>query len=135
LTAVFRQREKSDPLGRQAVLGMAVARLMVGTGTLLATRPALRGLGFAETNSPGLALAKLAGGRDLALGALTLAVRDDPAALRAAALVSAALDGADALTFTLAIGDPETRRGGLCGLLSGGAAALAGIWAWRRLRP
>jgi hypothetical protein len=77
----------------------------------------------------------LAGGRDLALGALTLAVRDDPAALRAVALAGAALDGADALTFTLAIGDPETRRGGFGGLLSGGTAALAGYWAWRRLRP
>jgi hypothetical protein len=134
LTAVFR-RETSDPLGRQAVLAIATGRLLVGAGALLATRPALRGLGFAETNSAGLALAKLAGGRDLALGALTLAVRDDPAALRAAALAGAALDGADALTFTLAIGDPETRRAGLGGLLFGGAAALAGCWAWRRLRP
>jgi hypothetical protein len=133
LTAVFK-RETSDPLGRQAVLAIGAGRLLIGAGTLFATRPALRGLGFAETNSSGLALAKLAGGRDLALGALTLAVRDDPAALRTVALAGAALDGADALTFTLAIGDPETRRAGLSGLLSGGAAALAGYWAWRRLR-
>ena len=128
------RREKSDPLGRQAVLAIAAGRIAVGAGALFATRPALGALGFGETDSSGLALAKLAGGRDLALGALTLAVRDDPAALRAAALAGAALDGADALTFTLAIGGPETRRAGLGGLLSGGAAALAGIWAWRRLR-
>jgi hypothetical protein len=135
LDAVFLRRETSDPLGRQMVLAMAACRLAVGSGTLFATRPALRGLGFAETNSSGLALAKLAGGRDLALGALTLAVRDNPPALRTAVLAGAALDGADALTFTLAIGDPETRRAGLGGLLAGGAAALAGYWAWRRLRP
>jgi hypothetical protein len=113
---------------------MAAARLAVGAGTLFATRPALRGLGFAETDSSGLALAKLAGGRDLALAAVTLAVRDDPAALASAALAAAALDGADALTFSLAACDPETRRAGLRGLAAGGGAALAGYWAWRRLR-
>ncbi len=127
--------EKSDPLGRQIVLAIAAGRVGVGLGTLFATRPSLRVLGFAETDSSGLALAKLAGGRDLALGAMTLALRDDPAALRTAALAGAVLDSADALTFVLATGDPGTRRAGLSGMLSGGAAALAGIWAWRRLRP
>lgn len=117
------------------VLAIAAGRVAVGVGTLFATRPALGVLGFAETDSSGLALAKLAGGRDLAMGAVTLALRDDPAALRAVALAGAALDGADALTFVLATGDPGTRRAGLNGLLSGGAAALAGLWAWRRLRP
>jgi hypothetical protein len=131
---VFR-REKSDPLGRKIVLAIAAGRVGVGVGTLFATRPAIGVLGFDETDSSGLALAKLAGGRDLALGAVTLALRDDPAALRAAALAGAMLDGADALTFVLATGDPQTRRAGLNGLLSGGAAALAGLWAWRRLRP
>lgn len=134
MTAVSR-REKSDPLGRQAVLAIAAGRIAVGTGALFATRPALGVLGFGETDSSGLALAKLAGGRDLALGAVTLALRDDPAALRAAALAGAVLDGADALTFILTTGDPETRRAGLGGLLSGGAAAIAGLWAWRRLQP
>ncbi len=130
--AVFR-REQSDPLGRQMVLAIAAGRIAVGAGALFATRPALGVLGFGETDSSGLALAKLAGGRDLALAAVTLALRDDPAALRAAALAGAALDGADALTFILATGDPETRRAGLAGLLSGGAAAIAGLWAYRRL--
>ena len=127
------RRRQPDPLARQAVLAIAAGRIAIGVGTLLATRPAIGALGFGETDSSGLALAKLAGGRDLALGAVTLALRDDPAALRAAALAGAALDGADALTFILATGDPETRRAGLNGVLSGGAAALAGLWAWRRL--
>ena len=115
------------------MLAIAVGRLAVGAAALLATRPALRGLGFAETDSSGLALAKLAGGRDLALGAVTLAVRDDPAALRAAALAAAALDAADAATFALAGAGPETRDAGIRGLASGAAAALLGLWAYRRL--
>ncbi len=127
------RRARTDPLGRQAVLAIAAGRVCVGAGALFATRPALGALGFAETDSSGLALAKLAGGRDLALGVATLGLRDDPAALRAAALAGAALDGADALTFTLALGDSETRSAGLKGLLSAAAAALAGLWAWRRL--
>jgi hypothetical protein len=127
------QRRQSDPLARQAVLAMAVARLAVGAGTLFATRPALGGLGFGETDASGLALAKLAGGRDLAMAAVTLAVRDNPTALGTAALAAAALDGADAITFALAIGDPETRRAGLSGLAAGAGAAIAGYGAWRRL--
>ncbi len=127
------RRKRSEPFARQAVLAIAAGRIAVGTGTLLATRPALRGLGFAETDSPGLALAKLAGGRDLALGAVTLAVRDDPAALRTAALAAAALDAADALTFALAGASPETRDAAIRGLASATAAAALGLWAHRRL--
>ena len=129
------RRRKSDPLGRQMVLAIAAGRVAVGVCTLFATRPALGALGFGETDRSGLALAKLAGGRDLALGSVTLALRGDPAALRTAALAGAMLDGADALTFVIATRDRETRRAGLNGVLSGGAAALAGLWAWRRLAP
>ncbi|MFN8218075.1 MAG: hypothetical protein U0R71_15900 [Solirubrobacterales bacterium] len=123
----------SDPLARQVVLAVAAGRIAVGSGALLATRPALRGLGFAETDASGLALAKLAGGRDLALGAVTLALRDRPAALRTAALAAAALDVADAVTFALAGAGPATRQAGIRGVVSGGAAAALGLWAWRRL--
>ncbi len=127
------RRRRSDPLARQVVLAVAAGRLTIGAAALLATRPALRGLGFAETDASGLALAKLAGGRDLALGAVTLSVRDDPASLRTAALAAAVLDAADAVTFALAGAGPETRDAGVRGLLSGGAAAAVGLWAWRRL--
>jgi hypothetical protein len=127
------RRGRSDPIARQVVLAIAAGRVAVGAAALLATRPALRGLGFAETDSSGIALAKLAGGRDLALAAVTLAVRDDPAALRAAALAGAALDAADAATFALAGAGPETRDAGIRGLASGAAAAALGLWAFRRL--
>lgn len=127
------RRRRTDPLGRQATLALAASRLAVGAGTLFATRPALGSLGFGETDAAGLALAKVLGARDLALAAVTLAARDDRAALRAATFAAAALDGADVVAFAFASGDPETRRAGLGGAATAGAAAALGLWAWRRL--
>jgi hypothetical protein len=114
-------------------LTIGVGRVGLGLGALFATRPTLTVLGFSETDSGGRALAKLAGGRDLALGAITLAARDDAAMLRTLVLAAATLDGADALALGLSARDPETRLAGLGGIVSGGGAALAGLWAWRRL--
>lgn len=114
-------------------LALGAGRVSLGVGVLLATRPTLRLLGFGETDPPGRALARLAGGRDLALGLLTLAVRHNPAALRTVTLAGAVLDAADAAALGLSAREPDSRRAGLGGLASGGGAALAGAWAWRRL--
>src|SRR5262249_17836276 len=93
---------------------------------------ALRVLGFPDTDTSGHALARLAGGRDLALGGLTLAARNDPTALRALTLAGAALDATDALTLGLSgRKDSQLRLAGIGGVGSGGGAALAGAWAWR----
>jgi hypothetical protein len=127
------RRRQIDPLGRQAALAIGAGRVAIGIGTLFATRPGLRALGFAETDATGTALAKALGARDLALGLVTLAVRDDSDALRATAFAGAALDTADAVAFSYALGDPETRQAGLTGLAGATAVALAGAWAWRRL--
>ncbi len=126
-------RRRPDPRARQLALVLGGARLTLGLGALFATRPTLKALLFGETDGVGRALAKLAGGRDLALGAITLAARDDAAALRTVTLAAAVLDAADAFAFSLAAADEETRLAGLGGVLSGGSAALAGAWAWRRL--
>jgi hypothetical protein len=126
----------AEETARRAVIGIAAGRIAIGGGTLLATGPALRALGFPGTDASGRALAQLAGGRDLALGALTFAARDNVAALRAVTLVSAAVDAADALTLARAGREHgELRLAGIGGLLSGGSAALAGAWAWRQLGP
>lgn len=122
-----------DRRARRLGLATAAARVGLGLGTLLATRPALRALGFRGAGEAGEALAKLAGGRDLALGALTLASHRDPAYFRALILAAAALDAADAAALGLSIRNPQTRLAGVSGLVSGGSAALAGIWVWRRL--
>jgi hypothetical protein len=60
-------------------------------------------------------------------------MRNDPAAFRSLILAAAALDAADALTLGRSVANPKTRRDGIGGIVSGGGAALAGLWAWRRL--
>jgi hypothetical protein len=127
------RRRRADPLGRRAALGLGAARVGIGVGALFVTGPTLKALLFGETDASGRALAKLAGGRDLALGTLTLAARNEPTALRQLTFVAAILDAADALAFGLAAREPDTRLAGLGGGASGAGAALAGLWAWRRL--
>lgn len=127
------RRSRIDPLGRQAALGIAAGRVALGAGALLATDPALKALGFSEVGPTARTLARLVGSRDVAVGLLTLAARDDLRALRIATAVSAAIDAADAVTLGLAGRNPEAGRAGVVGAASGGAAALAGLWAWRRL--
>src|SRR4051794_29949986 len=122
-----------DPQGRRVALALGAARVGLGVGALFLTRPTLKALLFGETDAVGRALAKLAGGRDLALGLMTLAARDDVALLRTLTLTTAVLDAADAVALGLAASDSETRLAGLGGVASGSGAAIAGIWAWRRL--
>jgi hypothetical protein len=125
----------SDETARKVVVAIAAGRILIGAGALLATRPALRVLGFPGTDTSGHALARLAGGRDIALGALTLAARDDTPALRAMTLAAVAVDATDALTLGLAgQRHAELRLAGIGAVASGGSAALAGTWAWRQLK-
>jgi len=129
----FPRGRKPDPLGRTAVLGIAAGRIGIGVGALLATRPALRALGFEPTDTSARALARIAGGRDIAIGLLTLAARDDRARLRETAGAAAALDLGDAICFAIAGRDPAAGRAAVQGVLSGGGAAAVGAWAVRRL--
>jgi len=122
-----------DRKARQVALQIGASRVAMGVGIFLATRPALRLLGFGEVNAGGEALAKLGGGRDIAIGALALAARDDREALRTMLLVSSACDLADAVALGISARHPETRKAGIGGIVSGGAAAVAGLWAWHRL--
>ncbi|HEV7771021.1 MAG TPA: DUF4267 domain-containing protein [Solirubrobacterales bacterium] len=129
----MRRRRKIDPLGRDTVLAIAAGRIGIGVGALLATKPALRALGFPPPDTAASSLARIAGSRDIALGLLAFAAREDREAIRTAAVVAAAVDAADALAFALAGRDPRLRRAGISGVLSGSAAAVAGTWAWHRL--
>jgi hypothetical protein len=129
------RRAKPDPLARKIALEIGGSRILIGAGALLATRPVLRMFGFGGVGPPAVALGRLNGGRDVALGALTVAARNDPERLRTLIFVSSACDLADALGLGLSAGPPETRRAGIGGAISGSAAALAGFWAWRRLAP
>jgi hypothetical protein len=130
---MFGRRDRIDPWARQVALQIGGTRVALGTAIFFATRPVLRAMRFEELDATGVALAKLGGGRDIAIGALTLAARDDRERLRTVMLVSNLCDLADAAAFAYATGDLRTRRPGIGGVLSGSAAALAGFWAWRRL--
>ena len=127
------RRRKPDPLARAAVLGIAAGRVAIGSCALLATRPALKALGFEAADTSTRALARIAGGRDIALGLLALAARDDRAALREAAAAAAAVDLGDAICFRIAGRDPAAGRAAVQGMLSGSTAAVVGAWAVRRL--
>jgi hypothetical protein len=130
---VLRRSRKPDPLARTAVLGIAAGRIALGAGALLATRPALKALGFEASDTSARVLTRITGGRDIALGLLTLAARDDRAALRDATAAAAAVDLGDAVCFAIAGRDPAAGRAAVQGILAGGAAAAVGAWAVRRL--
>jgi hypothetical protein len=129
----MRRRRKPDPLARTALLGIAGGRIAIGVGALLATRPALKVLGFEASDTSARALARIAGGRDIALGLLTLAARDDRERLRETAALGAAVDLADAICFGIAGRDPAAGRAAVEGILTGGGATVVGAWAVRRL--
>ena len=115
------------------MLGVAVGRTAIGIGALLATRPALKVLGFDPSDTSARSLTRIAGGRDIALGLLTFAAREDRVALREVTAVAAAVDLGDAIVFGIAGRDPAAGRAAVQGILSGGAAAAIGAWALRRL--
>lgn len=129
---MFRRR-RMDPKARQVAMQIGGSRVALGAAIFLATRPVLRAMRFPEPGPTGVALAKLGGGRDVAVGALTLASLGDPERLRTAILASSLCDLADAAAFAFAARDPQMRLPTVSGVLSGCGAAAAGFWAWRRL--
>jgi hypothetical protein len=120
-----------SPEVRAWSLASAGARIAIGLGMLATPEPALRALGFKEVTPATLALGRVAGARDLVLGAATLAAFGDRDRLRTATLANAVADGGDTLAFGLAIGSSE-RIAGLRGIAAALPAAIAGGWiAWR----
>ena len=112
-------------------LASAGARIAIGLGMLAAPEPALRALGFSEVTPATLAVGRVAGVRDLVLGAVTLAALRDRDRLRTATLANAVADSGDTLAFGLAIGSTE-RTAGARGIAAALPSALAGGWiAWR----
>jgi hypothetical protein len=129
---MFRRR-RIDSKARQVAMQIGGSRVALGAAIFFGTRPVLRAMRFPEPGPAGVALAKLGGGRDIAIGALTLGALADAERLRTVMLVSNLCDLADAAAFAFAVRNPQTRLAGIGGVLSGGAAAAAGFWARRRL--
>jgi hypothetical protein len=109
----------------------SAGRIAIGVGMLAAPEPSLRALGFSDVGPATAAVGRIAGIRDLVLGAATLAAFDDPARLRAASLANAVADAGDAAAFAIALRTNE-RTAGIRGIAAALPAAAAGAWVtWR----
>jgi hypothetical protein len=105
----------------------------IGAGLWLAPRLTLRALGFSEPHAQALAVARIAGTRDLVLGAWQLTTLGDRDRLGRATVAVAACDAGDAAAFGLLLGTNE-RRAAIRGLAGAVPATLAGIGLARSLR-
>ena len=127
------KRRGTDSLSRQVALGLITGRVAIGAAALLATRPALRGLGFDPESSSARVLGRMAGGRDLALAGLLVAALDDRRALRQSTWSACAVDAVDAAIFLAAGRHPEMRRAAALSAPFAAAAAVSEAWLARRL--
>ena len=93
---------RSDPLARSAAIAIAAGRLGLGLAICAFTRQALAGLGFERPDAGTIALARLAGGRDVALGLHGLAARDDDARLAESSAIGTMVDAGDGAAFLAA---------------------------------
>lgn len=123
-----------DPLARSGAVAIAATRIGIGVGALAFTRPALELLGFDDPDAATVVLARMAGARDIALGAHGLAVRDDAAQLQISTLLATGVDAGDALAFAAALVFRDgIDRTALKNLPIAGAAVVAGAWLAARL--
>jgi hypothetical protein len=131
--AIARMRRRPlDPRVRALAAAIGAVRVAIGVGALLAPRPALGALGFSEPSGATVALARLAGSRDVALGVLALRSLDDRDDLSSISLACAAVDAADAASFAVALVRRDgIDRGAALGVLSATPAALVGLWVGR----
>lgn len=112
-----------------AARALALARIAIGASIWAAPRQAMAALGFDAGNPQTMALGRLAGTRDLALGGAALATANDAAAARAMLRLNAAVDAGDALTFAIPLFRREgIDRAAVLGVVSAVAASAAGFW-------
>jgi hypothetical protein len=126
--------EERDDLARLGAIAIACARIGIGVTASVLTRPALRAIGFEEPDGATVALTRLAGGRDIAVGVQTLSARDDRDSLRRSVLLAAAVDAGDAATFAIGLvrGDGIARAAAI-NFPFAAAAAVAGAYLAGRL--
>ncbi len=125
-----------EPAQRERLLAMGLAggRLAIGAAIWLAPGPAFKALGLdSPSTAQALAIARIAGTRDLVLGAWQASSLGDRRRLAAATTAVAVCDAGDALAFALLLAAGE-RRAGLRGLAGAMPATLLGAVAVRALR-
>jgi hypothetical protein len=124
----------TDETERFLAVNLAAGRIAIGASLWLAPGLASRVLGFGEPDARMIAISRVAGTRDLVLGALHLGALGDRKRLATMTAAVAACDAGDAAAFALALGDRSTRSAGLRGVVSAAAAAAGGAWLANRLR-
>jgi hypothetical protein len=108
---------------------LGAGRIALGSSICVATDRSLAGLGFERPEPLTRALARLAGSRDVALGAIALTASGNDG-LRRAAIAGAACDASDAVAFSIAaMQRGELDRATLGGAGLAAAAVAAGLWA------
>ena len=115
-------------------MGLAAGRISIGAGLWLAPNATLSVLGFGRLEGEALALARIAGVRDIALGAWMVDARDDRARLARAATAVAACDAGDTAAFgLLARAGGNDARAGLFGAATAAPATAMGVALASRL--
>lgn len=106
--------------------------MAIGIGLLAAPELSLRVLGFSDVSPATVAVARVAGIRDLVLGGAMLGALEDADRLRAATVANATADAGDVAAFAFAARSGETAAG-MRGMVAAIPAVLAGLWVARRL--
>jgi len=120
-----------DPLARNGALAIAAGRLAIGIAVSIAPRQALAGLGFSEPQPATIALARMAGVRDIAMALHAFSARGDAGTLRESSLIGAGVDAGDAMALGALAG--SERRTALINAPLGAVAAVLGALVARRL--
>jgi hypothetical protein len=120
---------------RAVSIAIGAGRIAIGLGLAASPEIAMRMLGFPRYSPETLVVSRVAGARDIVMGAATLLALGDRRRLAAAHLANAAADAGDAATFGAALASSdELREAGLRGLAAAVPATIVGLWAAARLR-
>jgi hypothetical protein len=111
---------------RALALLLAGGRLAIGAGLWAAPGLVLRLLGFSKPDDQSIAVARIAGTRDLVLGAWQASVLSDRDRLARATVAVSACDGGDALAFAALLRTKE-KRAGLRGVAMALPATAVGV--------
>lgn len=122
-----------DPLGRAGAIGIAAVRAALGVAIFTSPNKALGALGFSDPDPATVTIARLAGGRDIALGMHGLANANEKARLRESVAIGALVDAGDALAFGLLLGQKGQRKTALKNIPIAGAAVVAGAYLLSRI--
>ena len=117
---------------RAVALALAGGRMVIGAGFWVAPELIRRVLGFDELDAEGLAISRIAGTRDLILGAWQASAAGDRRKLRTATIGVAACDAGDTVAFAALARSGRTGPG-LRGVAAALPATLAGVWLAARL--